>query len=222
MRAKVGLLIKPTIGGGGGVQPSVRSGTSIEIGTTSSPSISKPSGAASGDRVLIFLSTEDSTTVTCTARPTLFTRLGGGTEADPVVIDTTGGDMRGFIYQKTLDGSEGSSFSFTMSASTYMSAAAICVQNPGAISSAVYETADVVGGDSGRLLAVTLSATQLALAFGITYLNGPVASVTNWTEPTGSTTIGFYRTTTLGTNQAFNNASGAQRWMAANLIMDAA
>lgn len=202
----------------------VRSGTFSEQGTTSSVVVSKPSGAASGDKLVVFISTEDSATVTCTTRPTGFTRVGGGTEADPVAIDTTGADMRGFAYEKTLGGSEGTTYTFTMSASTYVSWCAICTNGAsGAVLSTTVRTQASVGGsDTASISAVTLTTDQLGIAAGCGYENGGLNSCTNWTEPTGSTRMGVYRTTTDATNEIWTIAAGNTRWWSITLVLDAA
>lgn len=205
----------------------VRSGTFSEQGTTSSVVVSKPAGAASGDKLVVFIGTEDHATVTCSTRPTGFTRVGGGTEADPVAIDTTGADMRAFCYEKVLvaaDNAAGPSqtFTFTMSASTYVSWAAVCTQGPaGAVLSTTVRTQSSVGGSSsGSISAVTLTAGQFAIAAGCSYENGGFNSVTGWTEPTGSTRMGVYRTTTDATNAVFDNAVGGTRWWSITLVVD--
>lgn len=205
----------------------VRSGTFSEQGTTSSVVVSKPAGAASGDKLVVFIGTEDHATVTCTTRPTGFTRVGGGTEADPVAIDTTGADMRAFCYEKVLTAADNAvgaaqTFTFTMSASTYVSWAAICTQGPaGAVLSTTVRTQSSVGGSSsGSISAVTLTAGQFAIAAGCSYENGGFNSVTGWTEPTGSTRMGVYRTTTDATNAVFDNAVGGTRWWSITLVVD--
>lgn len=202
----------------------IRSGTFSEQGTTNNPVVTKPSGAASGDSLYVFISTEDSTTVTCSTRPTGFLKVDGGTEADPVAIDTTGGDMRAFAYRKVLGGSEGASYSFTMSASTWVSWAAICTNGAdGGVVSTISRTSAANGGTgAASLAAVTLGTDQVAIAAGVTYETGAANSVTNWLEPTGSTRMGFYRTTTTATNELFDNFVTATRWWSITLILDAA
>lgn len=202
----------------------VRSGTFSEQGTTSSVVVSKPSGAASGDKLIVFIGTEDSATVTCTTRPTGFTKVDGGTEADPVAIDTTGADMRAFCYEKTLGGSEGSTYTFTMSASTWVSWAAVCTNGAsGAVLSTTSRTQASIGGIAQcSVSAVTLTAGQLGVAAGAGYENGALDSCTNWTEPTGSTRMGLFRTTTDATNEIWATAAGNTRWWSITLVLDAA
>lgn len=207
-----------------------RSGTvGADIGNTNSFAVAKPSGAVSGDLLVVAFSTEDDATVTCTTVPTGFTRVDGGTLADPVAVDTTGADMRGFAYIKTLTAADdtagaGQTFTFGLSASPWVSWAAHGTDGAsGAVVSTTVRTQSSVGGsNSASISAVTLSAGQLGMAFGAVYENGPFNSVTTWTEPTGSTRMNVYKTSTDATNRAFDNASGGSRWWAITLVLDAA
>jgi len=141
-----------------------------------------------------------------------------------VAIDTEGADMRGFCYQKTLDGTEGSSFTFTMSASTYVSWCAICTNGAsGSVVSTTVRTRSSIGaGTTASVSAVTLTTDQLAIAGGCGYENGGADGVTNWSEPSGSTAMGFYRTSTDATNELFTDASGNTRWWSITVVLDAA
>lgn len=83
---------------------------STSTGTRSNSSVSKPSGTAAGDVIVIQLYIEDNSPGITVTEPSGFTPLNGGfnTGTSPL-------DMRHVSCYRIADGSEGSSFAFTHS-----------------------------------------------------------------------------------------------------------
>lgn len=217
------FLINPyrfvTGGGGPGPIPTVpaNGGYFNEIGSTSSPQVSRPTGFAAGDHYYVFIGTEDSAINTITNRPTADWSAVSATGLSNPVVDTTGADMRGFLERRVMAAGGPGTYTWDMSTSLWTSVGGILVRGGGDPELAVVESQAIVGGvSSARIPAITTTEdNRLLIAFVWTYENGPANDATGWSEPTGSTRMVFYKNmVTAGTSpaQAISNAVGASRW----------
>ena len=113
------LLLSSAPGGGGGGSAAYRSSTTGTVLSTTTLSITKPSGTASGDAVILFVTLDGSSGTTIT-QPSGFTLGGDQFMSGP---DT----QRAVWYHKIAGGSEPATYDFTFSASSTGLGAAVAV-----------------------------------------------------------------------------------------------
>lgn len=206
----------PTSGGGGSI-PTVptNGGYFNEIGTTSTPTLSRPSGWADGDDFYALIATEDSAVNVITSRPSGWTAASGTGLTNPIV-DTVGNDMRGFLERYDVPASPPASWQWTLDASLWTSIAGILVRGGGAPELFVIENAAGVGSGNARIPAITTSGpNRLLVAFVWTYENGPASSASGWSEPAPADRMVFHKDmVSAGTSpaQGIVTAVGATRW----------
>jgi hypothetical protein len=145
--------------------PTVRASTQATALSTNSLTINKPAGVQSGDLLIAFVLATGTRTWT---PPSGFT-------------ETLDSNTRQFSY-RVADGTEGASFTFTLSASeTALGGVCVAVQN------AQYDTVGTVSGLANPTVAAAITvASNNSLVFD--FVSSGAGSV-NWTDPSGWTLL---------------------------------
>jgi hypothetical protein len=187
------------------VVPSVRSFTVAAEVSGTTLSVTKPTGVVNGDVVSILTRRSaggSGIAVSCT-----------GFTVRQTAVATDATDYNYFdILDRTIDGSEGSSFSVNVSSSQFYSAIAIAVKDTSGIDvSAKFET--VAYSLSRRLPTVTTTVDNCLLigGYGLFFTPSPATSPSGWTQVATTTNVWGYSkvAATAGAtgNTDFNDAS---------------